>query len=358
MGTSELREKIKSFEDFTDDNISDYIQEAIKSFDNNCNRSTIILIWNMFIYFLYKKIEEYNLNDFAKLAISKNIKFEGKINTIWDLNKIKDNSIIELGHEIGLYDRNLKNHLLIHSQIRNSSAHVTESKINEYKVYDFISEMYQVIDSIHMKKFNSISHAELDKIRSMSLEDCKNYSNKLNLKRKKDLLKKIIEEWLLFTNYIDLRENENYFIFLEIIIQNSKIEDKRELFKLYYTDLFLSECEIGEGYVLSLLDMFVKTSQIRTIILENDYLDEIISKFIKSSSFENAKIMSKILLHFNNNFTDEQVNVIANAAINNSQIASSFGAHNNLTTIFLKHEKIIKTSLKEDIQKNLEIKFS
>ncbi len=105
--------------------IDGYIEEVLCCFENDCKKSTIILLWSVFQFFLYKKIEEFGLKEFGKFCRDK-ISFKGIISKAYDINKIKDRDILLVCRELGFYDINIENQLITLLGLRNNCAHVSQ----------------------------------------------------------------------------------------------------------------------------------------------------------------------------------------------------------------------------------------
>jgi hypothetical protein len=62
----------------------EYLNEAIVCIQNDCHRSAILMTWSVMMFVLYKEIEGWGLQEFARrLASRKKIK---PILTMYDLN--------------------------------------------------------------------------------------------------------------------------------------------------------------------------------------------------------------------------------------------------------------------------------
>jgi hypothetical protein len=90
---------------------------------------------------------------------------------------------------------------------------------------------------------------------------------------------------------------------------------------------------------------------------EKGFLDRLITLFVRSNSFEEAKQTSAILLSFIEELTSGHIETIVKASLENDQIYCSWGAQGNLKQIFARHKEEISEEKKAEIMKTLAISF-
>lgn len=149
---AKLRQKI-----LVEENATDYINELEQCIYDVCYRASIILAWELFIYFLYKKIEEYGLKR-AELYLRKDYPKmrHRKINQMYDLKKYPDKTILGACFKLGFYDEKAFKKLEDLRQTRNSSAHVSEEIIQTRRYLSYLNSIIDYIELIERKKFADV----------------------------------------------------------------------------------------------------------------------------------------------------------------------------------------------------------
>jgi len=71
-------------------------------------------------------------------------------------------------------------------------------------------------------------------------------------------------------------------------------------------------------------------------------IDMLIQGFITSNSYKEANMRSELLTEVTTSFSPEQINILADATIKNSQINEAWDAKKRLRQIFSKHRNVIK----------------
>lgn len=140
---AKLRQKV-----FMEENATDYINELEQCIHDVSYRASIILAWELLIYFLYKKIEEYELKRFES-HLRKNYpkRKHRKINQMYDLKHYPDKLILEACFKLGFYDEKVFAALDKLRKTRNSSAHVNEEIIQTHK---YLSGLKSIVDHIEL----------------------------------------------------------------------------------------------------------------------------------------------------------------------------------------------------------------
>ena len=313
-------------------------------------------MWNLFIYRLYSKIEEFGLDEFAKSALSKNIKFEGKLNSRYDLNKFSDGDLLTLCHDIGLFDQNVKKNLNNLALQRNICAHVTQPKIGKLKNLAYISEVISTMEILDKVKFDVIVEPIFQKIKKMNEGELHTFIKSLDFKRLKGIYGKALEEASLISNYDEEVNNKFLYILLkDSIIDREDDSERLQLFDLLYEAFISGGFSAGFESILQGLKNHVNLVCIKKYVLEKGYLYQFINLFASSITYNLAGHYSAIILAFNNHLTEKQIELIAEVSITNDQIYDSRRARTNLSIIFGKHKEKIKPENLREINKKFNL---
>jgi hypothetical protein len=353
-----LKEKIESLKKDGDLSLNAYIDETQKCFENDCKRSTVISLWSIFIFYLYNKIKIYGLRNFKKFVKEKKTKFEGNINQIYDLQKIKDKDLIYLCRELGFYDKNIENQLSNFLNTRNSCAHVAQLDITKYQLFSYIEQLCNYIKIIDELDFGIIHKPFFDKIKDMGEIELREIIPSLEFELLSLYVDQAIEEVMLITDLKERHLKKGYYRFLSIVIESrDKDEEKVDLFERIFNKVFTKsipfEFEITENF-----SKILNYSAIKKLVLEKDYLDNLISIFVNSHSFITAKNNSRSLLLFKKNFNKDQLNTIANAYLSNNQIYQSTGSQVALKILFEENFPLLDMDLIIALEeKGLKINF-
>mgnify|MGYP001129140934 CR=1 FL=1 len=197
-------------------NTQDYLQEFQKVLKNGCFRSATILAWNLFMFFLYKKIEEYGLSQFESDLKREYQKIDHhKLKQLYDLNNYKDEIVLEMGNKIGLFDRNVLKELKGNKEIRNSVAHVTEAKVSPAKLIAFVDSTFGYMRLIHEKKF--VDTGFLDKLQEMSEPQITELVHRTPNQERLRIARQIMDQLSRFDvqTYSDLDMRKNHLLYLE-----------------------------------------------------------------------------------------------------------------------------------------------
>jgi hypothetical protein len=326
----------------------EYLNEAIDCFRNGYYRATILLLWNVLMYVLYKKIEEYGIENFVGLAKSKNMRFQGNINNLYDLNKLKDSDVLALCHDVGFFDQNVKNRLLIHLTTRNSFAHLTQAAINPYTVFEFVSDVYEYSKMIAGLRYK-LEPTFMERLKAMDEDGLRRELSSMSFQRLETVVSSLLDKIALITDHDEYKANKNLYYFVAMSIECRDKESERvQLFDLIFRRVVVS-ADVPFPYSSELLDKiadYCRLSYIKQHIIDKSYIDSLITLFNNSWSYDSAARNSGILLGFKDHLTKEQVEIIANAAITNNQISDSWKAAANVQSILSMHrEKLRKETI-------------
>jgi hypothetical protein len=347
-----LLEKTQLLDD-DDDITKEYLNEAQQCLKYGLARSTILLFWSIFMYKLYKKINSFGLQDFLDIANSKNIKYAGKISSLNDLNKIKDGDIIQLCHEIGFYDQNVKGLLQVRANTRNSIAHISQIKLNPYTVFEFVSDICEytkLISKLEMKPDPTI----METIRLMDEPSLTKMIQTMAFSKLKSYTDKVFDRLVEIKVHDEFSENLNlYFFVKEGIVLRETEQERIDLFDILFRRGFLTN-EISWGswqFIEKIFDL-TKFSYIRKYIIEKNYLEQLVTSLCDSRNYDLAGTSAKGIANFIDNLTESQVNRIARAWLRNSQISESFSASSPIKRIFIAHKSKIEPNILSQLQSN------
>lgn len=318
--------------ELNDNTAKSYLQETTECLKNNCYRSAILMSWSVLMFIIYKEIEAWNLQEFIHRMIKK-WKIP-TINNIYDLNKIDDSQIIQMCHEIGFYDQNIKNKLSDHAKTRNSCAHVSQDYISKFTVLEFINDIcnyISIIQSLNEKEALTI----LQSIKNMEISKIEEKVRLMSFKKLIILIEKLLDRISTITEHKEYLESTNLYETIKISFDSRKDESERSVIFEKVINAICTE----NWYVNDLINEIFKWcefSYINEYVLNKGYLDKIIEFFADSGTYEIAKNRSKILLKFQDKLTSSHMNNIVSAILSNSQINESYGAKTNLKNLLKK----------------------
>ncbi len=342
-----------------DENFDNYVDEGVLCFTNDCRRATIILLWSIFLFFLYKKIEEFGFTEFAKECKDR-INFKKPIRNTYNLNDIKDKELLFVCRMAGFYDTNINSQLDILLTDRNNLAgHVSQAPITSYKLYYFAEQIFSYITVINNLDFKKVPKSFFEKLKvTEDEEEMRTIISTLEFEKLKNYADHCLSEISFISNIDDYEKNKGLYLFLSLLPKVREKDDEKIVFfemvflklinkKIPLPDMFIEKMPLYSGY-----------SAIKKIIVSK-YLDDIVYLFVESSSFRAANAMSTSILHFRNNLTTEQVRLIGEAYISNGQISSAYNTKikGYLKIIFDENKEKVSKELIDELRKGgLEIK--
>lgn len=345
-----ILEKINIFDE-SDQMIKGYLQEARECLKNELPRSSILLFWSIFMYEVYKKINMYGVAEFLDLVNSKNLKYNGTISSLNDLNKLKDSDILHLCHEIGFYDQNVKGLLQVRLNYRNSVAHVSQVKLHRYAVFEFISDICEYSKIIHSLELKP-DPTFLETVRRMDKESLLKMMKKMAFSKMKSYVEKIFDRLAEIKSYPEYQENVNLYTFvIECVGCRESEVERTELFGVLFTRGFLmSGIGWGAWDIYDKIFELTKFSYIQKFILDNNYLDQLVVSFCDSPNYSYAGNSAQSLTNFIHDLKPAQINNIANARLRNSQISSSFTAEPKVKKILVANKEKIDGGTLEQLR--------
>jgi len=194
----------------------------------------------------------------------------------------------------------------------------------------------------------------LKRIAEMTEDELSNQLSILSKEVVLSLADRIVDHLSHLQSHEDYEENLELFDVLHVIFERSEGESRKtELFDKIFEFMLMSDW--AYLYFITKLKSYTSSPMIRKMILKKGYLDRVITLFIKSNSFFRAKENSATLLNFNKDLTNEQIETIIKASLENDQISYSWGAQRNLKIIFSTHKEEIPEEQRTAIEKTLKI---
>lgn len=344
---SEKQKIRKQLENFKEKNkyIDTYLEEVLCCFDNDCKKSTIILLWSVFLFFLYKKIEEFSLRDFERFCKEKPLKIKGKINKLLDINKVQDKDILFACRELGFYDQSVENQLINLLGTRNNCAHVSQITITQYQLFGFIEQVINYIELINKLDFKKMPKEFFERLKQIKdEEEIKNIISSMESEKLKNYVEQCLNEIIFISNQEDYQKNKGLYLFLSLLIENREQDEE----KVYFFEKIMPKVfgkDIDREFIfIEKFPIYASYSSIKKIILEK-YLDKVVNLFIESDSFKTAGQLCKVLLNFKKNLNSNQLKIIGDAYFSNNQIAQAFGVNNGLKIIFNENKNKLSKEL-------------
>jgi len=348
--TQKIKEKLVSLKEKHNE-IDTYLDEVICCFENDCKKSTIILLWAVFLFFLYKKIEEFGLREFGKFC-KKKINFEGNINKSYDINKIKDNDILFICGELGFYDINIKNQLINLLGLRNNCSHVSQIIITTYQLFGFIEQITNYLELIESLDFKKMPTSFFEELKTMEDEEkMGEIISSMEFEKLSNYAEQCLNELLFISNYEDYSKNKGLYLFLSLLINNrKKDEEKSFFFEMIFQKVFRKEISWRHIFIEKFSE-YSSYSIIKKLILKK-YLDNVVNLFIESSSFKIAGQFCKVLLSFKKELNSDQLKAIGDAYFSNNQIAPAYGVNSGLKIIFNENKEKVSKDLLIALKEN------
>lgn len=345
-----ILEKINIF-DQSDELTIGYIQEAKTCLKYELPRSSILLFWSIFMYEIYKKINVYGITEFLDIVNSKNIKYTGTVSSINDLNKLKDFEILNLCHDIGFYDQNVKGLLQVRLNYRNSVAHVSQVKLHRYAVFEFISDICEyskIIQTLELKPDPTF----LETVRRMNTESLLQMMKKMAFSKIKSYVEKIFDRLVEIKSYEEYQENINLYTFVMKCVDCRENETERtDLFSILFSRCFLmSGIGWGAWEIYDKIFDLTKFSYIQKYIIQHNYVDSLVVAFCDSPRYAYAGNSAEALTNFIHVLTPLQINNIASARLKNSQIYESFSAKSRVNKILVSNKEKLDTGMLEQLR--------
>ncbi len=337
--------------DLKDEAIS-YRNESINCYTVKSFRATIIMAWCIMIYQIYKKIEEFGLDDFVGSARQRGLSISGNVNDFYDLEKIKDNDIISVCRESGFFDDTVKKKLLNLCDNRNSCAHFNRSMINQNTTDAFIADVCDHIEFLQKLNFKFEPNF-FNSLEKMSDEGLKSTALGMGFERLKVTFTKIMDKFASVANYQEYQENDHLKQFISIALSVREEEEITILYDIVFKRVILSSLPWG-WEIRSIALALTNRSFIQSYILNNGYLDFLVAALCDSGTYGIAATNSAAVLNFNEHLTAENVTNIANAIVSNDQIRDSWTGKPNVKKILLLHKTVLTLDIVEKLnEKNI-----
>lgn len=300
-----------------------YIKEAAACYEHSLLRSSVNMSWQLFVFALFKRIEIYGLPSFVQKAKQKKI-LKDTIEYPHDLNKIKDIDLIQLCHECGFYDQNVRNDLQTNDKLRNSCSHVAFNEISRQKVEAFLIDIFSCINDL-LGVGNSSEIIADDNLILFSSYDEEEFSRKytqLNSRQESDLLKQCF--YYLSKGTImgeeGVKKSERV---LKQLLTLGNAASKTAKIKLLVSQS--AKYNFFPEFIKNILPLFFKNPSFERI-LGNDInvRNDIINLYANSSSFDEAKRRKYLPFYILEYINDEERGRLIDSVLNNSQINGSW----------------------------------
>lgn len=300
-----------------------YTLEAVACYKNLLLRSSVNMIWQLFIFALFKRIEIYGLPSFVQKAKQKNI-LKDKIDHPQDLNKIKDIDLIQLCHECGFYDQNVRNDLQANDRLRNSCSHVSFNEISRQKVETFLVDIIAYINLLLVNKNSSLLTAD-DNFLLLSEHDpeksIEEYS-KLSPQQEIELIKQCFY-YLSKENILGEEGVKKSEKLLRQILDRENSSSKLSKVKILVSQSakynFLPE------FVKNILPLYFKNPSFEKIFGGDiEVRNDLINLYANSNSFDEAKRRKDLPFYILEYINDEEKGRLIDSVLSNSQINGSW----------------------------------
>jgi hypothetical protein len=186
-------------------------------------------------------------------------------------------------------------------------------------------------------------------LKKMSDEGLKTTARGMGFERLKVTFTKILDNFASIGNYEEYQEKD----YLKKFISNTfSVRGEEEIIILYdivFKRVILSSLSWG-WEIKSIAMELTNRSYIQSYILDNGFLDFLVSALCESNNYESAGINSVAVLNFNQYLTPEHVSNIANGIVLNSQIRDSWTAKPNVKQILLLHKKLLTLDIVEKLK--------
>jgi hypothetical protein len=265
------------------------------------------------------------------------------------------------------------NLLLLNASIRIATGKGSEDdkrKIGFYviekRLADFLATLKSDYDEdqlgevVYLSKLTPIEQVStmpsemLSRIAEMSDEELSDQLDRLTEYGLSTLVDKILDNLSEIQDFQEYRKNFALFGLLDRIMLQVK-EDSKILFVYDKIRSFKEGSSWGPRFFNSRLAVYASKDVIKTMLLESGYPDKIVSEFVSSYSFEDAKNNSAMLLNFRDKLSEEQILIVIKACIENDQIYCSFGARSKLSGFLIDHKDLISKEEKVKIKELMRI---
>jgi len=215
---------------------------------------------------------------------------------------------------------------------------------------DQLREVVYLSKLTPLEEVSALPTQMLERIAEMPKEEFSEQLARLTEYGASELADRIIERLNQIREWDEYRENLKTYESLDLLFTTAEKDSRRRTMFRKIFDFFRKN-PYAKDYFVSKMKYYTSSIAVREMVLKEGYLDALVDQFAKSNSFEAAKQNSATLLNFVDDLTSKQIRVIVEASISNGQIYQSFGARENLPTVFSKHKSEISdeeiTKIKE-----------
>ncbi len=171
------------------------------------------------------------------------------------------------------------------------------------------------------------------------------------------LADRLIDNLSQIQNWTIYEEKTKLFDLLNLLFEGLGEDPAKASMLNKVLEFMLSSLYAYRYFARAKLRAYISQPAVRNIVIKEKLLDKIILVFARSTSFEQAKQNSAVLLDFIDDLTQKQIETIIEASLENDQIYSSWGAQKNLKKIFSTHKAKIQAEKVTEIEKTLDIEL-
>lgn len=331
---SELLKPINSWAD--EDDFSQRVVKELKAcLTSESFRASHVLAFQLLMYSIYVKIDEFGLSTFIRMAQKKNVVAEGKIRTLWDLNKIEDSQIIVLAHELGMYDQNIRTLLETALKTRNGCAHVSQLKPSRSATLTFVENVATYCETIRQSDVKGGTPGTIDEIKKASETRVNVLAAEMETQTIISVLEEFFQEAELFTDSSEIASLKKVFVFIkEALTSRRNIDEMKGVYAVLHKEYFSGRLHNRVRRMLQpILASAIGKAEIKKFALESRFVEDYIEEFTQSASFDDAGMNAALVAEFKGKLTKSNLGRICDAICKNQQISSSYKARSTLLDI-------------------------
>jgi hypothetical protein len=134
----------KLSESVSDENVRDYLDEAIKCSQVGARRAAVVFLWSGAVYTIREELWRKGA-DKIDAALKKHNPKARNFTKKDDFSYVKDADLLEITPDLSLYDKSEKQQLEHALTLRNHSGHPVEYKPGKSKVSSFIEDVGSIV---------------------------------------------------------------------------------------------------------------------------------------------------------------------------------------------------------------------
>ncbi len=298
-------------------------------------RAAHVIAWQFLMYSLYRKVEEYGLSTFLRLMADRKVPAKGDIRTVWDLNKIDDAQMVPLGHEIGVYDQNVRNQLVKDLETRNGFAHPSQLQAGSATIHGFLERVLSACGLVLTSKPSGRKLTLIDTVVAASDEERGRLASELDTQSIVGLAKQFFDEAALITNSTDLASRKPFFDFLAVAFGNRKNPaESISIFEVLHQEYFSGRLPYTvKARLFPVIMTASRSLEIKKHIFDHGYLDAYVQELTESGGYEDAWERAEVVSELRGKLTINQLEKICAGIVSNDQVSGSYKARAGLIRI-------------------------